>query len=90
MLIFKTETKILIESDTNKTRKLPDAIIIGVSKCGINTIKLSNKYNFNFKNLLSGTDTLVSFIEIHPDIKAAEGEVNFFDQYYENGFEWYR
>ena len=38
LITFKEETKAMVESEKNKTMKLPDAIIIGVSKCGINTI----------------------------------------------------
>ena len=53
-------------------------------------MKFNGEYNFQLLILVSGTDSLVSFIEIHPDIKGAVGEVNFFDRYYENGFEWYR
>ena len=92
--IDKDKRNILVESKKNsfrfnQTKKLPDALIIGASKCGIKMKKLK-KFLFYFHDLLSGTDTLISFIQIHPDIKAAVGEVNFFDTYYEMGFEWYR
>ena len=39
VLIFKTkkfQENILFDSDTNNIKKLPDALIIGVAKCGIN------------------------------------------------------
>ena len=35
LLIFKEEKKIVIESKTNSTKRLPNALIIGVAKCGI-------------------------------------------------------
>ena len=40
--------------------------------------------------ILKGTKSIIDFMAMHPDLKAAEGEVNFFDRYYNNGLEWYR
>ena len=37
-----------------------------------------------------GTRALLSFISVHPDVRAPGPEVHFFDRNYEKGLEWYR
>ena len=51
-------------------KRLPDAIIMGVRKCG--------------------TRALLTFLNRHPDVRAAGREIHFFDDNYHLGAEWYR
>jgi hypothetical protein len=37
-----------------------------------------------------GTGTLLEFIRWHPDVRAPQREVNFFDNNYNKGLDWYR
>lgn len=37
-----------------------------------------------------GTRALLTFLRVHPDIRAAGPEVHFFDKHHHKGLEWYR
>ena len=54
------------------SKRLPDAVIIGVPK--------------------GGARALMAFLQMHPKIKTAEGQINFFNNAdnYKRGLEWYR
>ena len=43
-----------------------------------------------FQLLYLGTETLVEFLQMNPNINFARGEVWFFDKYYDRGLQWYR
>jgi hypothetical protein len=38
----------------------------------------------------SGTRALINYLGLHPSIAIAGQEINFFDENYHRGFEWYR
>jgi|688.fasta_scaffold1006725_1 hypothetical protein len=38
----------------------------------------------------SGTRALINYLGLHPSIAIASQEINFFDENYHRGFEWYR
>lgn len=37
-----------------------------------------------------GTRALLTFLRLHPDVRAVGPETHFFDKYYHKGLEWYR
>ena len=37
-----------------------------------------------------GTRALLTFLSLHPDVRAADHEIHFFDDDYGRGLEWYR
>jgi len=37
-----------------------------------------------------GTRALLEFLKAHPDVRAPNPEIHFFDRHYNNGLEWYR
>ena len=37
-----------------------------------------------------GTRALLEFLKAHPDVRAPNPEIHFFDRHYDRGLEWYR
>ena len=50
--------------------RLPNALVIGVRKCG--------------------TNALINYLNLHPDIVASTEEIHYFDENYKRGLEWYK
>jgi hypothetical protein len=83
-----SEVEIVKTENQTKIQKLPEALIIGVSKVR----RVSHfKYYVIIKlifMLKCGTGALVEYIQMHPDAKARSTkplEIKFFSRYFEKG-----
>ena len=56
--------------DSITAHRLPNALVIGVRKCG--------------------TNALINYLNLHPDIVASTEEIHYFDWNYKRGLEWYK
>ena len=88
MQVYKNDFYEIMNKKMSKIKRLPDAIIIGVKKCGTITLGVISPPPSNFFFILNSfSDT---FLNYHPNV-VTKGEISYFenDQNYKKGPRYY-